>query len=124
MVHALLDSGSMINMISASLAEALNLPKRPISVKVTGVGEQSVGASFVCPDVRVSVLKCPSKQQLFLSEDISHDVLLGRSWFDSNLACPINHGTHTELTIKHYLGQTHHAVVYPRTRLGNDSSLA
>ena len=85
--RAVVDTGSMINMISAALAEETGLPATPVpdrALDMLGIAGPGVRCDtwIARPTIYVTEGRIPTYGALFIVEKATFDVILGMPWID------------------------------------------
>ena len=93
-VRAVVDTGSMANMISAARAEETGLPTSPVTMealKIYGISGPGVRCDTWIPEATIYITKGmkPTQGTLFVVEEASFDVILGMPWMKDNLGAVV-----------------------------------
>jgi hypothetical protein len=79
---ALVDTGSMVNLISQRMVDQLQLPIRTgKEIGLSGAGGMSVDVNGMCEDILVTAVGQHSLQTFVVTPSNANDVILGLPWF-------------------------------------------
>ena len=94
-VKAVIDTGSMVNMISSIMAEESGLPTSPVpkskQLTVRGITGSGLTCKEWIPDavIYVSAAKKPTAGALFVMEGADFELILGMPWIDDHMVAMV-----------------------------------